>query len=127
MGRLIREKKFATEIEAERYCASSCPLVFAGGIERRAGRKAAIGVHQVAAVTGEGLSSSAGMEGTQQISAACQKYLRDMDVDIGVWIHAMETPREALYYFTPEELLTLKLATVVDDKDRGEKRAKIQP
>src|SRR3954463_7355567 len=48
MGRLIREKKFATEVEAGKYCASSCPLVFAGGVERRAGDRAAIGVHQVA-------------------------------------------------------------------------------
>ena len=39
MGRLIREKKFATEVEAGKYCASSCPLVFAGGVERRAGDK----------------------------------------------------------------------------------------
>jgi hypothetical protein len=31
MGRLIRERKFATEVEAGKYCASSCPLVFAGG------------------------------------------------------------------------------------------------
>ena len=50
MGRLIREKNFATEVEAGKYCASSCPLVFAGGVERRAGDKAAIGVHQVAAI-----------------------------------------------------------------------------
>ena len=50
IGRLIREKKFATEVEAGKYCASSCPLVFAGGVERRAGDKAAIGVHQVAAI-----------------------------------------------------------------------------
>ena len=39
MGRLIREKKFRTEVEAGKYCASSCPLVFAGGIERKAGDK----------------------------------------------------------------------------------------
>ena len=50
MGRLIREKNFATEIEPGKYCASSCPLVFAGGVERRVGDKAIIGVHQVAAV-----------------------------------------------------------------------------
>src|SRR3989442_1259589 len=50
IGRLIRAKKFATEVEAAKYCASSCPLVFAGGIERRAGEKAVIGVHQVAAL-----------------------------------------------------------------------------
>jgi hypothetical protein len=46
MGRLIRERKFATEVEAGKYCASSCPLVFAGGIERRAGERAMIGVHR---------------------------------------------------------------------------------
>jgi hypothetical protein len=39
MGRLIREKKFATEVEAGKYCASSCPLLFAGGTERRAVRQ----------------------------------------------------------------------------------------
>jgi hypothetical protein len=50
MGRLIREKKFTTEVDAGKYCASSCPLVFAGGVERRAGDKAAVGVHQVAAI-----------------------------------------------------------------------------
>ncbi len=36
MGRLIREKRFATEVEAGKYCVSSCPLVFAGGVDRRA-------------------------------------------------------------------------------------------
>src|SRR5260370_30239548 len=51
MGRLIRQRKFATEVEAGKYCASSCPLVFSGGVERRAGDTAAIGVHQVAAIS----------------------------------------------------------------------------
>ena len=50
MGRLIRESKLATEVEAGKFCASSCPLVFVGGVERR-GDKAAIGVHQVFAAT----------------------------------------------------------------------------
>src|SRR4051812_25448805 len=45
MGRLIREKKFATEVEAGKYCASSCPLAFAGGGGRRAGANAAVGGH----------------------------------------------------------------------------------
>jgi hypothetical protein len=113
MGRLIRSKNFNTEVEAGRYCASSCPLVFAGGVERRAGDKAAIGVHQVFAATAE-LSGSDGMENAQRISALVQKYLRDMGVDLGVWVHAMETPREQLYYLKPAELLELKLATVAD-------------
>jgi len=112
MGRLIREKKFSTEIEAGRYCASSCPLVFAGGIERRAGDKSAIGVHQVAA-----LRSAAGgpvrdeMSVAQNISASCQRYLRQMGIDLQVWVHAMETPHDKLFVFKPEELKALNLVT----------------
>ena len=107
MGRLIRKHGFATEVEAT--CASSCPLVFAGGTERRAGDKAAIGVHQVFGVSASG--ASLGMDSGQRVSAECQKYLREMGVDLDVWVHAMETPRERLYTFRPDELLALKLAT----------------
>ncbi len=112
MGRLIRDKKFATEVEDNRYCASSCPLVFAGGVERRAGPKAAIGVHQVFAVQAD-MSQSDGMDSAQRISADCQNYLHDMGVDLTVWVHAMETPRDNLFYFKPDELLGLKLATAI--------------
>jgi hypothetical protein len=111
MGRLIRQKNFRTEVEAGHYCASSCPLVFAGGLERRAGVKALIGVHQVSSGTRESLPLHDGMEDAQRISAACQKYLRDMGIDLGVWVHAMETPKDELYYFKPTELISLKLAT----------------
>jgi hypothetical protein len=109
MGRLIRKSNFATEVET--YCASSCPLVFAGGVERRVGAKAAIGVHQVFAPPQPGLAQTDEMAEGQRISATVQAYLRDMGVDLGVWIDAMQTPKERLYYFTPNELVQLKLAT----------------
>jgi hypothetical protein len=112
MGRLIRGKKLATEIESGRYCASSCPLVFAGGVERRAGDKAAIGVHQAFALArASGATAANGMEDAQRVSAECQRYLREMGIDLQVWVHAMETPKDQLYYFKPDELLSLKLAT----------------
>jgi hypothetical protein len=57
------------------------------------------------------LTESDGMEDGQRISAQCQKYLRDMGIDLAVWIHAMETPNDELYYFKADELLSLKLAT----------------
>jgi hypothetical protein len=127
MGRLIRAKKFSTEVEAGRYCASSCPLVFAGGVERRAGEKASIGVHQVFAVSDNGITPPAGMADAQRISAECQKYLRDMGVDLAVWTHAMETPKESLYYFKRDELVALKLATQIGNasKTASEARAKL--
>ncbi len=111
MGRLIRARGFATQVEAGRYCASSCPLIFAGGVERRAGAKARIGVHQVAAYGKTGVSASEGMESVQRVSAECQRYLREMGIDLQVWMHAMDTPKEKLFYFKPEETLALKLAT----------------
>jgi hypothetical protein len=114
MGRLIRDKKFATAVEDGSYCASSCPLVFAGGAERIAGSKAAVGVHQVFVASDKPISSDDSVESAQRISALCQKYLRDMGVDLQVWLHAMETPKAELYYFKLEELLALKLATAHD-------------
>lgn len=111
MGRLIRGKKFSTEVDTGRYCASACPLVFAGGVERHAETGAAIGVHEVAAFGGEDMSGAAALQNGQQISAQCQQYLRDMGVDLEVWVHAMATPKDQLYYFRPDELLALKLAT----------------
>jgi hypothetical protein len=112
MGRLIRERKFATEVEAGKYCVSSCPLMFAGGLERRAGDRATIGVHQVAAIG----SAANGpprdeMSIAQNISARCQRYLADMGVSLQVWVHAMETPHDRLFVFKPDELKSLNIVT----------------
>ncbi len=112
IGRLIRERKYNTEVPDGSYCASSCPLIFAGGIERIAGQKAAIGVHQVSAVTKIPNATMAdGMSNAQRVSAEIQRYLSDMGVDVQVWTHAMDTPANELFYFKPKELLDLRLAT----------------
>jgi hypothetical protein len=112
MGRLIRDKRLGTEVEGGKYCASSCPLMFAGGVERRAGAKAAIGVHQVFAMAQAAAPAPRDqMSDAQRISARCQRYLSEMGIDLQVWVHAMETPKDRLFVFTPEELKTFKLVT----------------
>lgn len=113
MGRLIRDRKLATLVQAGKYCASSCPLVFFGGVERRAGDKAAIGVHQVFAAKSAEASAAARdqMSDAQRISARCQRYLADMGIDLQVWIHAMETPKDRLFVFKPDELTKLNIVT----------------
>ena len=112
MGRLIRERKFATEVEAGKYCASSCPLVFAGGVERRAGDRATIGVHQVAALRPAANGPPRDeMNVAQNISARCQRHLADMGVSLQVWVHAMETPHDRLFVFQPDELKSLNMVT----------------
>jgi hypothetical protein len=68
MGRLIRDRKFATEVESGKYCASACPLVFAGGIERRAGVKAAIGVQRAVSLSSDPAMARDGIEDGQRIS-----------------------------------------------------------
>jgi len=121
MGRLIRQKNFSTEVENGGYCASSCPLVFAGGLERRAGDSAAIGVHQVTtfAINGVAPTADKGMDSVQRVAAECQKYLLDMGIDPLVWVHAMETPKDELFYFKPDELVRLKLATGKADASKA--------
>jgi hypothetical protein len=111
MGRLIRERKFATEVEAGKYCVSSCPLVFAGGVERRAGDNATIGVHQIAAISSAGAAPRDEMDVAQRISARCQRYLGDMGINLQAWVHAMETPHDKLFIFKPDELKSLNIVT----------------
>lgn len=112
MGRLIRERKLSTEVAAGSYCASSCPLVFFGGSERRVGDKAAIGVHQIfAASAPDPMAPRDDMSDAQRISARCQRYLGDMGINLQVWVHAMETPKDRLFVFKPEELKSLGIVT----------------
>jgi hypothetical protein len=115
IARLIRDKGLDTEVDAKGLCASSCPLVFAGGVRRIAEKGAAIGVHQVFAITPvnapSALKRDDGFAEAQRVSAECQRHLVAMGVDPRVWIHAMETPPERMFYFTPEELVSLKLAS----------------
>ncbi len=42
-----------------------------------------------------------------------------MGIDLGVWVRAMETPPDELFYFKSEELLELKLATGVSGAKTG--------
>lgn len=113
MAQLIRDNELNTQIVANGYCASSCPLVFAGGVEREAHESAWIGVHQVYTPPSTFGSIQQGMDQAQRISAQCQQALVDYGVDPALWIKAMETPKNQLYVLTVEELETLKLATTV--------------
>lgn len=117
MGKLIRSEGFATSVASGALCASSCPLVFAGGSERRATAASAIGVHQIyASVNAETLPTSlaaagAAMSDAQKTTAAITRYLTESGVDSALWLHALETPPNRLYYLSPEELTEYKLAT----------------
>jgi len=121
IGRLIHEKGFATRVDAGRLCASSCPVVFASGAERIAAPTAAIGVHQVyaAGITGDvaALTQEPGMAmlQAQNTTAEITRHLTLTGVDPALWLHALETPPNRLYYFSPEEMTALNLVTKLED------------
>jgi hypothetical protein len=117
IGALIQEKGLATKVAAGNLCASSCPLIFASGAERLASAEAAIGVHQIyAASMGEGAADALAVAGVamadaQSMTARITRHLSASGVDPALWLHALDTPPDRLYYFSEEEMQRLKLVT----------------
>ncbi len=116
MSQLIRDKDLTTVVPKNAYCASSCPIVFSGGKSRVVGGAAWVGVHQIFAPPRTPGKLADGMSQGQAITARVQQHLVEMGVDSRAWIHAMETPSDQLYIFTPKELEKYKLATKVAKK-----------
>ncbi|MEM7215911.1 MAG: ATP-dependent Clp protease proteolytic subunit [Pseudomonadota bacterium] len=112
---LIRKNELSTKVASGALCASSCPIVLAGGKERLAGEKAAIGVHQVYSGSREPKSADQALSEGQSVTARITRHLEAMGVDPVLWIHALETPPNKLYYLSVEELEKFKLAVVSPD------------
>ena len=111
MAKLLREKGIATEVSEGALCASSCPLLMAGGKTRHADAKAAVGVHQFYAVGAESPGPAQAMSDAQATTARITRFLTELGVDPALWLHALDTPPRELYYFSPEELKTYRLVT----------------
>lgn len=117
IGNLIREKGFSTSVAAGALCASSCPLVLAGGVTRSAESGAAVGVHQVYARVASGdlprgiEAAGNAMSDAQRMTALITRHLSAMGVDAALWLHALETPPTRLYYLSPAELAQYRLTT----------------
>lgn len=111
MSRLIREKGLDTKVATKALCASSCPLIFAGGVAREAEENAILGVHQVFNAGEERPSPEQAMSEAQRTTARIARHLDEMGIGDGLWIHALETPPDRLYYLTPEEMVEFKLIT----------------
>ena len=39
------------------------------------------------------------------------RHLQEMWIEAGLWLHALETPPDRLYYLTPKEMTEFKLTT----------------
>ena len=51
------------------------------------------------------------MADAQATTARISRHLAEMDVDPALWLHALDTPPRALYYFTPDELAGYRMVT----------------
>lgn len=111
MSKLIREKKLDTKVATKGLCASSCPIAFAGGIGRMAEKDAVIGVHQVFNGGKDRPTAEQAMSAAQATTARVARHLDAMGIGAGLWINALETPPDRLYYLTPKEMADFKLTT----------------
>jgi hypothetical protein len=111
MSKLIREKKLDTKVTSKALCASSCPIVFAGGTARTAEKDAVIGVHQVFNGGKDRPTAEQAMSSAQATTARVARHLDEMGIGAGLWFHALETPPDRLYYLTPKEMGEFKLTT----------------
>lgn len=111
MSKLIRDKELNTKVAARALCASSCPLIFAGGVAREAEKDAVVGVHQVFNGGQNRPSPEEAMSGAQSTTARIARHLEEMGIGAGLWVNALETPPDRLYYLTSEEMAEFKLTT----------------
>lgn len=110
MGRLLRERRLDAVVEDGALCASSCPLVLAGGVTRRVGPGAVIGLHQFSPAGKSEAEPDRVMADTQLTTARIARHLERMGVDPALWLHALDTPPYALYRLSREELAFYRLA-----------------
>ncbi|WP_375451264.1 ATP-dependent Clp protease proteolytic subunit [uncultured Devosia sp.] len=119
---LIHERAFGTAVAAGALCASSCPLVLAAGVTRTASDQAAIGVHQIYAAQLSGDPQTAlrvagtAMADAQTTTARITRFLATTGVDPAIWLHALETPPDRLYYLTPAEMTKYRLVTALQNQ-----------
>jgi hypothetical protein len=111
ISKLIREKKLDTKVASKALCASSCPIVFAGGVERMAETDAVVGVHQVFNGSKDRPTAEQAMSAAQSTTARVARHLDSMGISAGLWINALETPPDRLYYLTAKEMADFKLTT----------------
>ncbi len=122
MSKLIREKKLGTKVASRALCASSCPIVFAGGVSRIAEKDAVVGVHQVFNGGKGRPSADEAMSSAQATTARVARHLDAMGIGAGLWINALETPPDRLYYLTPKEMADFKLTTTIELQPTARKK-----
>lgn len=110
IARLVRERGLAASVEAGALCASSCPLILAAGTTRSVDAKGAVGLHQFYAASDlRGIDPAQAMSDAQATTARISRHLSQMGVDPALWLHALDTPPQNLYYLSRDEMESYRL------------------
>ncbi|MCK1745917.1 hypothetical protein IVA80_35430 [Bradyrhizobium sp. 139] len=117
LGRVIRKHELRTNVGAARVdnltghsagpggCFSSCALAFLGGKFRFLNKDARYGVHRFSFKT----PVASAVDVAQVASAAIVQYLRDMDVDTGLFTLASSVGESEIFEPTQSQLTTLNV------------------
>ncbi len=115
IGRDLRARGIDTLMPAGSACLSACPYILAAGTVRRVSPEAWVGLHQSYYDASAIMPVFVAVESIQYGEAEAMRYLEEMGVDPMVKLPAMETPPDAIYMLTPEELLEYRMATELID------------
>ncbi|MCK0167224.1 hypothetical protein MWU52_06650 [Jannaschia sp. S6380] len=111
IGRAIRDVGAGTRLPDGAVCLSACPYVFAGGMTRRVGDAARLGVHQHSYGASTILPALLAVEDIQQGQAEVLDHLSAMGIDLRIMGPALATPADEIYILTPEELSEWNVTT----------------
>ncbi|WDZ81861.1 hypothetical protein PWG15_33705 (plasmid) [Ensifer adhaerens] len=111
ISKLIRDKRLRTKVASRALCASSCPIILSGGVERLVESDAVVGVHQLFSGTNDRPTAEEAMSAAQSATARVARHLDTMGISAGLWFHALETPPDHLYYLTAQEMADFRLTT----------------
>jgi hypothetical protein len=102
-------------------CASACPFILAGGVERLVGPAAMVGVHQITAVTKEAAGAAARLTRVKKVyqpanaDQAAENYLAAMGVGRPVMALLRATPAGRMRWLSLAEIRSSRLATLALD------------
>jgi hypothetical protein len=102
-------------------CASACPFILAGGVERLVGPTAMVGVHQITAVTKEAAGATARLKRVKKVyqpanaDQAAENYLAAMGVGRPVMALLRATPAGRMRWLSLAEIRSSHLATLALD------------
>lgn len=111
IGKALRAAGLDAEVEADRVCLSACPYILAGGVARRVGDGAAVGVHQHFFEQNTMLPAFLAVEEIQRGQANVMAHLVEMGIDPLLMVPALATPPEEIYVLLPEELEQFRMVT----------------